>query len=147
MIVPMVILGIAAAGGIALTAIRISGKPYPPIAFAIVHGVVAAAGLVFLCISFINANPTALMRYAAVGLLIAAVGGLLLFFGFHLRKRPLPIPLIVLHGGLALTCYVCLWIGFLNSRPNGDNREPALKAAPRATLVMRTTSVENTTPV
>jgi hypothetical protein len=29
---------------------------------------------------------------------LAALGGSVLFFGFHLQERPLPIPLVIGHG-------------------------------------------------
>jgi hypothetical protein len=46
--VALILFAVAAVGGIVLALIRFKGKPYPPMALALVHGAVAAAGLVAL---------------------------------------------------------------------------------------------------
>jgi hypothetical protein len=104
----VIVLGIAAVGGIALAGIRLSGSPRPPTWLALVHGAVAATGLVLL----INVAMTTTlpgMGQAALGVLVlAALGGAVLFLGFHLREKALPIPFVLLHGLIAATGYVLL---------------------------------------
>jgi hypothetical protein len=41
---------------------------------------------------------------------LAALGGAAIFLGFHLKKRPLPIPLVIGHGLTAVTGYVLLLV-------------------------------------
>ncbi|HET6401005.1 MAG TPA: hypothetical protein VFH95_06350 [Candidatus Kapabacteria bacterium] len=39
---------------------------------------------------------------------IAAILGLVMFLGFHLRNRSLPIPVMLIHGILAITAFIWL---------------------------------------
>jgi hypothetical protein len=54
--------------------------------------------------------PT-LALIALVGFVLAALGGATIFLLFHVRTKPLPIPLIIAHGALAVASYVLLLLG------------------------------------
>ncbi|MEX2111896.1 MAG: hypothetical protein WD845_01850 [Pirellulales bacterium] len=98
-----IVLAIAALGGATLATIRLLGSPYPPKWMAIGHGAVAIAGLALLAYAAATTVLPGLAKIAGVVLLLAAAGGTTLFVGFHLRQRPLPIPIVIAHGLIAAT--------------------------------------------
>ena len=97
-----IILVLAALGGLALASVRLSGKPRPPTWMALGHGLVAATGLVLLIYAVMTATAPIMYAQIAVGVLIlAALGGATMFLLFHLKEKPLPIPLVIGHGAIA----------------------------------------------
>jgi hypothetical protein len=107
MVIALILFAIAALGGITLAAIRLRGTALPPMWLALVHGAVAAAGLVALILAVVNAQVPPAARTALAGFLVAALGGFALF-AFHLRRKALPIPLVVVHGLVAVISFVIL---------------------------------------
>jgi hypothetical protein len=103
-----ILLGLAALGGMMMAGIVMSGKPRPPTWLALGHGAIAATGLAALIYAALSA-PLPTLALVALGLFVlAALGGATLFVGFHLQEKPLPIPLVLGHGALAVTAYVLL---------------------------------------
>ena len=109
-----IVLGLAALGGATLAGIRLSGKPRPPTWLALVHGVVAATGLVLLAYEVYTYSVPVATQIALGILVLAAVGGLTLFLGFHMKERDLPIPLVLGHGLTAVVGYVTLLLSMGN---------------------------------
>ena len=105
-----IILALAALGGLTLAGIRVSGVPRPPTWLALGHGAIAATGLGFLAYEAATATIPLLAQISLGVLLLAALGGVTLFAGFHLRERPLPIPLVIGHGIAAIAGYVLLLV-------------------------------------
>jgi hypothetical protein len=105
-----VVLGLAALGGVVLAIIRLRGTPRPPTWMAVGHGAVAAAGLGLLIYAAATSGLPGLAQVALGVFVLAALGGAGLFLGFHLRERPLPIPLVIGHGLAAATGYVLLLV-------------------------------------
>jgi hypothetical protein len=106
--IAVILFGIAALGGAFLAALRFMKKDLPlPVAF--VHGGVAAGALTTLGVSVVQAGgPLTGLQPIALGLfVIAALGGFVLF-SFHLRKKLLPIPLMLVHAVVAVAAYGCL---------------------------------------
>jgi hypothetical protein len=97
----LVIFIVAAAGGLYL-ATRIFKGERPPIIIALVHGAVAAAGLVLVLLAALQGENSLLVRAALTVLIVAALGGFYLF-SFHVRGLPHPRGVIVLHALLAVT--------------------------------------------
>ena len=108
-----IVLGLAALGGLTLATIRLMGTPRPPTWMALGHGAVAATGLVLLVYAAIDPGIPFTAQVALGAMVLAALGGLGIFFGFHLRAKPLPIPLIVGHGLIAASGYLLLLLGLL----------------------------------
>jgi len=108
--IALILFAIAAVGGIVLALIRFKGKPYPPLGLALVHGAVAAAGLVMLIALVAQHQGTSSATTALVLFLIAALGGFGLFF-HHLRKVALPIWLVVVHALVAVAAFLILLLG------------------------------------
>src|SRR5687768_2242609 len=98
------VLALAAIGGLTLAVIRFRGAPWPPMWLALGHGAVAATGVALLI--YAAMSPVGIPRLAQVALgifLLAALGGAVLFFGFHMRRKELPIPFVLGHGLIAAT--------------------------------------------
>lgn len=112
MTLAIILFAVAALGGVALAFIRLSGKPFPPMWLALVHGTVAASGLVALVFAVLAPGAASGARIALGLFVVAAIGGFVLF-SFHLRSRALPIPLVGLHGLVAVVAFVFLLIAFL----------------------------------
>jgi len=108
--IALILFAVAAVGGIVLALIRFKGKPYPPLGLALVHGAVAAAGLVALIALVAQHQGSSAATTALVLFLIAALGGFGLFF-HHLRKVALPVWLVIVHALVAVAAFVILLIG------------------------------------
>jgi hypothetical protein len=108
--VAAIVLGFAALGGLMLATIRLRGTPRPPTWMALGHGAVAATGLGLLIYAAIDHGIPSLAQLALGVIVLAALGGTTIFLGFHIRQRPLPIPLVVGHGVIAATGYLMLLV-------------------------------------
>jgi hypothetical protein len=103
-----ILLAVAALGGLTMAVIRLRGTPQPPTWLALVHGAVAATGLGMLIYQAVTTGVPQLAQYAIGVFVLAALGGSVLFFGFHLAKKALPIPFVIGHGLIAVTGFVML---------------------------------------
>jgi hypothetical protein len=111
-----IVLAVAALGGLAVAGIRLSGTPRPPTWMAVGHGLVAATGLGLLIYAAMSGSGIPSLAQVALGVLIvAALGGAGIFLGFHLRERPLPIPLVIGHGLIAAIGYVLLLVSIFGA--------------------------------
>ena len=108
MTIAVVLFALAALGGIAMATIRFRGKPYPPMGIALAHGIAAAAGLIALIMAAQKPGES-LATGALVVFLVAAAGGVVLFFR-HLRKLALPIWLVLVHAVVAVAAFVTLLV-------------------------------------
>ena len=104
----LALFGTAAAGGLLMAGMRFNGLPRPPAWLAMGHGLLASAGLTLLVYAALTVGiPN--MALVALGLLvIAAIAGAALNLLFHWKELPLPVPLMVLHGLLAVAGFVFL---------------------------------------
>ena len=82
---------------------RINKRQNPPLALAIGLGVIAAAGLVTLIYHVVTATGSLpqTAQWATGVFVVAALGGLTMFTLFDLRKKLLPIWMMLGHGGIA----------------------------------------------
>lgn len=108
----MIVLALAALGGLTLAAIRLRGAPWPPMWLAHVHGLVAATGVALLIYVAATAGVPRLAQIALGIFVLAALGGATLFMAFHRMSKPLPIPLVIGHGAIAVTGYVLLLLSY-----------------------------------
>jgi hypothetical protein len=104
------LFAVAAVGGLVLAVMRFKGKPYPPMALALVHGAVAAGGLLALLVGVAAGQSSGSAKTALVLFIVAALGGFFLFF-HHLRKVALPIWLVVVHAAVAVIAFLILLVG------------------------------------
>jgi membrane protease YdiL (CAAX protease family) len=105
MIVTLVLFAIAALGGLVLASIRLRGSN-PPLALALIHGALAAAGLVALILAVLHASASPSAPRIALALFVVAALG-----GFHLRKNNIPVPLMLIHAVVAVGGFVTLLLG------------------------------------
>jgi len=115
MTIALVLFGLAALGGLTMAAMRLRGAERPPTGLALVHGAFAAAGLIALIVFVMgSANPGA-ARTALLIFIIAAVGGFYLF-AQHMTKKALPIPVVVIHGLVAVVAFIILLMAVIQPR-------------------------------
>lgn len=101
------LFAVAALGGV-IMAVRVFGGKMPPWGLSILHLAFGGAGLVTLFLA-LNAAPGDTLLMWALGLfVVAALGGLVLAYGFHLRNRAHPKGLVGLHALLAVSAFVIL---------------------------------------
>lgn len=105
---PAILLALAALGGLGMVGMRLSGTPRPPTWMAMGHGGIAACGLLSLIYTAATGTVPPFAMYAIGVFVLAALGGVAIFLLFHLQEKPLPIPLIMGHGAIAITGYVLL---------------------------------------
>jgi hypothetical protein len=110
MVTATILFALAAVGGAVMAALRLGGRELPPIALALLHGALAAAGLITLIVTIVgNVVPT-LAVAALIGFIIAALGGFTLLFLFHLKQKALPIPVMLVHAGVAVISFILLLV-------------------------------------
>lgn len=102
------LLGIAALGGMALAGIRLTGKPWPPAALAMAHGLTAGAALTLLIYTAFTVGLPLLALIALVILGIAAAIGTWLNLGFHSRQKPIPLGPMTAHALIAVIGFAVL---------------------------------------
>jgi hypothetical protein len=120
-----VLFALAALGGVTLAVLhfRAHGKTHPPTSLAMLHGLVAALGVIFLIIGIaatadgFSAGFSSRAILALVLFVLAALGGAYMFFGRHLRGAPLPTPVVVIHALAALAGFVLLLVYLLAPAP------------------------------
>ncbi len=106
--VASVLFGIAALGGLVMAGMRFNGVPHPPAWLAMVHGLLAAAGLTLLIYAAASVGVPLMAQIAIVCFVIAAIGGAAMNLLFHWKQLPLPIPLMIIHALLAVVGFVLL---------------------------------------
>jgi hypothetical protein len=107
-----IVLALAAVGGLTLAVIRLRGAPWPPHWLVHLHGAVAATGVILLAQAAATAGIPLLAKIALVIFILAALGGATLFLAFHRLRKPLPIPLVLGHGSIAVTGFVLLLLSY-----------------------------------
>jgi len=111
--IAVLIFAIAAVVGLTMALAVFQGR-LPPIASAVVHGALAATGLVLLIVAVCAHRATGAARWALGFFLVAALGGFILAFAYHARKKNLPTNLVVGHATLAVIGFLLLLAGALH---------------------------------
>jgi hypothetical protein len=112
----VVLLALAAVGGLIMAVIRFRGADRPPTLFVMGHGLLAAAALTLLLYAAATVGLPQ-MALAATGLLlvVAAVGaGLNLLY--HSKMLPIPKAPIVIHALVGATAFVLLLLAVMGPR-------------------------------
>jgi len=102
----LVLFGVAALGGLVLVFLRVGNKPLP-LPLALLHGLLAASGLVLLALSVFDSAAAGGARVALGLFVLAAIGGFVLF-SFHLRKKQLPMGVVMVHALVAIAGFLLL---------------------------------------
>ncbi|HTZ21437.1 MAG TPA: hypothetical protein VMC06_11210 [Opitutaceae bacterium] len=101
MLISTIVLFVLAALLGLTAAFRIIQKKPTVKGVAVAHGALGAAGLVALILYAVK-NPHGLLTIAIVLLVVAALGGLVIFVN-DLRGKAGPLPLVVIHALAAVT--------------------------------------------
>ncbi len=104
-----IIRSLAALGGLTMLAIRLSDSPRPPTWLALGHGAIAWTGIVILAYLAMTSGIPGMAQVSLGLIVLAAIGGVAIFALYHLKNLPLPIPIVLGHGLLALTGLGLLW--------------------------------------
>ncbi|HUS24209.1 MAG TPA: hypothetical protein VM369_04625 [Candidatus Binatia bacterium] len=102
------LFGVAALGGLVMAVNRLRGAPHPTSWLAMAHGFLAGAGATLMLYAALTVGIPHLAQMSLAAILAAAVGGVVLNLGFHLRGRPLPLALVFGHAALAVTGFALL---------------------------------------
>ena len=107
------LLGLAAVVGMALAGIRLTGKPYPPAALAMSHGLAAGAALTLLIYAALTVGIPATAAYATAILAAAAAIGAWLNLGFHAQQKPIPLGPMTAHILVAVAGFCVLLLALI----------------------------------
>jgi hypothetical protein len=99
LLISIVLFAVAAVLGLTVAVALFKRKPTSK-AVALTHGLVGAAGLVVL-IYHVSQHPNRLLSWAIGLLVVAALGGALLFAN-DLRQKAGPLGLVVIHAVVAV---------------------------------------------
>jgi hypothetical protein len=113
MTLALVLFAMAAMGGALLAFLRLSNRPLPT-ALALLHGALAASGLAALAYYVLGTGGSSQARIALAIFVVAALGGFVLF-AFHLQKKQLPVPLVVIHGAVAVIAFLILLVAVIGA--------------------------------
>jgi disulfide bond formation protein DsbB len=103
-----ILFAIAAVGGATLATLHFRGRSPLPMPLALLHGLLAAGGLVLLVVAALTQPGFGgLALVSLVIFVIAALGGFYLF-SHHLRARLLPSAVVLIHGGAAVAAFLLL---------------------------------------
>jgi len=103
-----IVFAVAALGGATLATLHFRGRSPLPMPLALLHGLLAATGLVLLIAAALTQPGFGGLALAAlVVFVVAALGGFYLF-SFHLRGLRLPSPVVLIHGGAAVVAFLLL---------------------------------------
>lgn len=104
----IVLFAIAAAGGLVMAGVRSFGDRNPPAWLAMLHGLLAGAGLTLLLFAAFTIGLPRYALWALILLVIAALGGVVLNLGFQEKRKLLPKPVMYIHALVAVTGFVLL---------------------------------------
>ena len=99
---------LAALGGLVMAGIRFGGKRNPPAWLAMVHGLLAAAGITLLAYAALTSEVPNLAVISVLLFLLAAGGGAVLSLAYKWKQRLLPSWLVIAHALLAVLGYTLL---------------------------------------
>jgi FtsH-binding integral membrane protein len=111
LVVSAILFAVAALGGLVLGVSGLRQRDLP-VWLSVIHGLAAAAGLITLILGVVQGNAGSLLFTSLVLFIIAALGGFLLL-SYHIRKKPHPKGLIVIHALVAVVAFVLLLIDIL----------------------------------
>jgi hypothetical protein len=104
----VIVFAVGALGGLVLATSVLRGK-LAPWALSLLHAALGATGLVLTAIVVFGLGGTA-APHAGLALLLLAIAALGGFFlaSYHLRNRPGPKPVVLIHAGVAVIGFLLL---------------------------------------
>lgn len=108
LLIIITLFAIAAAGGLVMAGVRAFGNRNPPAWLALLHGLLAGAGLTLLLLMYFVSGLPTLAAWALLLFIIAAGGGVLMNLGFQWKQKPIPLSLMYGHAAIAVVGFVLL---------------------------------------
>ncbi len=104
------LFAVAAIIGVYMAVLHTRGRTPPPVVAAVLHGLLAVCGVVVLLLGVMQIGLGTTVHSWALGLfVVAALGGLYLV-SHHIRGKPLPGGVIVIHGTVAAVAFLILLV-------------------------------------
>ncbi|MDB5881892.1 MAG: hypothetical protein JWP43_1770 [Ramlibacter sp.] len=97
-----VVLAVAALGGLLMAGMRFAGTERPPSWLAMLHGLLAGAGLTLLLYAGFAVGISRSAWIGIVLLVLAALGGVFLNLAYHDKRLPLPKGIMIVHALVAV---------------------------------------------
>lgn len=112
------LLGLTAAGGLVMGFIRFGGGGHnPPHWLAMLHGLLAAAGVTLLAFAAWTVGIPTMALVGLILLLAAAAGGVVMNLGYQVRNLPLPKWFVAVHAALAAVGFMMVVVVAIAGRP------------------------------
>ncbi|MEO5810608.1 MAG: hypothetical protein ABIU96_06585 [Rhodanobacter sp.] len=108
LLICITLFAIAAAGGLVMAGVRAFSQRNPPAWLALLHGLLAGAGLTLLLLVYFVSGLPALAAWALLLFIVAAAGGVLMNLGYQWQQKPLPLGLMYGHALIAVIGFVLL---------------------------------------
>jgi protein-S-isoprenylcysteine O-methyltransferase Ste14 len=105
-----VVLAVAALGGLLMAGMRFAGTERPPSWLAMLHGLLAGAGLTLLLYAGFAVGIPRSAWIGIVLLVLAALGGVFLNLAYHDKRLPLPKGIMVVHALLAVAGFGLIFV-------------------------------------
>jgi glucose uptake protein GlcU len=105
--VAVILIALGAVVGLTMAVQHFKGRTPPKPGVAILHGLLAGSGVVLLLLGVWEMGFGTLHTWALVLFVVAALGGLYLV-SHHMRQKPLPGGVIVIHGLVAAIAFLVL---------------------------------------
>lgn len=99
----VVLFSITAMGGLLMAGMRLKGMPQPPAWLAMAHGLLAAAGLTLLIYAAISVGLPSMALLGTGIFVLAGIAGAAMNLSFHSKQLPLPVPMMIAHGVVAVS--------------------------------------------
>ena len=104
----IILFAIAAGGGLVMAGIRVSADRNPPAWLAMLHGLLAGAGLTLLLFAAFTVGLPQYALWAVVLLVVAALGGVYMNLGYQEKRKSLPKPVMYIHALIAVIGFILL---------------------------------------
>jgi len=106
--VAVALFAISAAGGLVMAGVRTFGDRNPPAWLAMLHGLLAGAGLTLLLFATFTVGLPRYAAWAVILFLLAAIGGVFLNLRYQEKRELLPKPVMYLHASVAVVGFILL---------------------------------------
>jgi len=110
--ITIILFAIGALIGLTMALAAFKGQ-FPKVSSAVLHFVFAGTALVLLLVSVVIYKAAGPSLWALCLFVLAALGGLMLAFGFHAKKKALPPAFVAVHALVAVIGFLILLAGAL----------------------------------
>lgn len=106
------LFAVAAVFGLYMAVQHFRGRTPPPTLAAVLHGLFAVSAAVVLLLGVVQIGFGTVHTWALCLFVVAALGGLFLV-SHHIRGKPLPGGVVVIHGMVAVIAFLMLLVAVL----------------------------------